>query len=293
MAIRDLIRKNRKAEVLEKVQANVEKKKNAKRPAKLRRYSLMVEDVFETSRLQGVMVIGNLYGKVKVGDTMYLYQPDRSVKEVHVVTIELGPRDEVEVAKNQQVGLCLDLESIEEVSKYAVLSSVKPLPAELAERIIENPRLFGLMMEYRRLYTNSNYMDEVLKELCHAKFVVPLYMDRPPVPQEDGKVGFGSDAQVGFRALKKWDDASKTVFPAFTDEVALMSWKDAYHEGQPKRLATMQLPYIIDYVDKGGHAGFVANPFGPVSVYFPRELLKQVQASEVFEERYLMKEENK
>lgn len=217
---------------------------------------------------------------------MYLYRQDQPVKEVHVLAIELGPREMVETAKDCQVGLCLDLDSTEDVSKYAVVSSIKPVEEERAALVIENPRLFGLMMEYPRLYTNSVYMDALLYELCYAKFLVPLYMDRPPLPKEGGGMEFSQDTFIGFRSLKMPNDESQVVFPAFTDEVATMLWKDAFQEDQPKQFATMQLPHLMVEVDRG-HAGLVINPFGPVSVYLPKELLSKVERSEVFEKRYV------
>ena len=264
--------------------ANKNKEEGQKRGPK--RCTLLVEDFFESTRMHGIMVIGNLHGRVREGDTLYLYQPEKPVKEVHVVGIELGPREVVDTARDQQVGLCLDLESLDEVSRYTVVSSVKPAEGEMAARIIENPRLFGLMMEYDRLYENSVYMGALLYELCYAKFVVPLYMERPPIPQADGTMAFGEDTFVGFRSLKKADDESKIVFPAFTDEVATMTWKEAFQEGQPKRFATMQLPHLLVEMRKG-HAGIVVNPFGPVPVFFSKELLDQVEKSEVFIGRYV------
>lgn len=277
-------------QVQEQVQKQTQKKaeefrKAVKRDVNERRYCLLVEDMFESSRMQGVMVIGNIHGRVRVGDTMYLYQPDQPVKEVTVTTMELGPRDVVDTAKDCQIGLCLNLERVDEVSKYAVLSSVKPLEGAVAERVIENPRLFGLMMEYARLYTNTVYMDALLTELCHAKFILPLYMERPPVMMKEGQA-VAEEGFVGFRPLKKADDDSELVFPAFTDELATMSWKEAFQKDQPKRFATMQLPHLLRYV-YSGHAGLVVNPFGPVPVYFPKELLEKVEQSEVFRKRYV------
>ncbi len=279
----------RKKQMSEKVQKQVAEAKRdaAEKKSKKRRFCLLAEDVFETSRLQGVMVIGNIHGRVRVGDTMYLYCKDQQVKEVSVLDIELGPRNPVETAKDCQVGLCLNLEKAEEVPKLAVLSSVKPMEGEMAQRVIENQRLFGLMMEYSRLYTNSTYMDELLYELCYAKFILPLYMEKPPVPQEDGSLVFPEDSFAGFRALKKADEEDKLVFPAFTDELATMSWKEAFHEGQPKRFATMVLPHLIHQVRQNNYAGLVVNAFGPVPVYFPMELLEQVEKSEVFFERHV------
>lgn len=279
----------RRKQMSEKVQKQVAEAKRdaAEKKSKKRRFCLLVEDAFESSRLQGVMVIGNIHGRVRVGDTMYLYQKEQPVKEVTVSDIELGPRNPVETAKDCQVGLCLNLEKAEEVQKLAVLSSVKPMVGEMAERVIENQRLFGLMMEYSRLYTNSSYMDELLYELCYAKFILPLYMEKPPVPQEDGSLVFPENSFAGFRPLKKADEEDKLVFPAFTDELATLSWKEAFHEGQPKRFATMVLPHLIQQVRQNNYAGLVVNAFGPVPVYFPMELLEQVEKSEVFFERHV------
>lgn len=251
-----------------------------------KRCSMMVEDFFEVSRIQGVMVIGVMHGRVRQGDTLYLYQQGKPVKEVHVAAIEQGPRDVVDTAKDQQVGLCIDIESLDEVSRFAVISSVKPAEGEMAMRIIENPRMFGLMMEYERMYQNAAYMETLLYELCFAKFVTPLYMERPPIPQADGNMAFGEETFVGFHSLKKPGDESQVIFPAFTDEVATMTWKEAFQEGQPKRFATLQLPHLLMEVQKG-HAGIVINPFGPVPVYFSKELLEQVEKSEVFIRRYV------
>ncbi len=279
----------RRKQMSEKVQKQVAEAKRAaaEKKSRKRRFCLLVEDVFDSSRLQGVMVIGNVHGRVRVGDTMYLYQKDQPVKEVTVSDIELGPRNPVETAKDCQVGLCLNVEKAEDVPKFAVLSSVKPMEGEMAERVIENQRLFGLMMEYSRLYSNSYYMDELLYELCYAKFILPLYMECPPIPQEDGSLVFPENSFAGFRPLKKADEEDKLVFPAFTDELATMSWKEAFHEGQPKRFATMVLPHLIQQVRQNNYAGLVLNAFGPVPVYFSMELLEQVEKSEVFFERHV------
>ena len=285
--VKDLFRRSKEAELAQKsAQKNMPKKGGEKKEGREKRCSLLVEEIFESARIQGIMVIGNLHGRVREEDTMYLYQPGKPVKEVQVIGIELGPREVVETAKDCQVGIGLDIEDINEVSKFAVLSSVKPAEGEMAQRVIENPRLFGLMMEYGRLYQNAAYMGELLYELCYAKFVIPLYMERPPLPQEDGTMAFGEETFVGFRSLKKPGDDSQIVFPAFTDEVATLGWKDAFQTGQPKRFATMQLPHLLVEVDRG-HAGLVINPFGPVPVFFPKELLAQVEQSEVFKERYV------
>lgn len=285
MDIKKIFRKNKKVmQEFKDTMAKAPEKKNV-----TRRYCFMVEEVYETTRLQGVMVQGTIHGKINEGDTMYLYQLGKETKEVHVLSIENGPREMLQTARNSKVALGLDLENAEDISKYAVLSSIAPQSEEEALRDVENPRLFGLMMEYSNNYTSNLYMDALVRELCNAKFVLPLYMDRPPMFKEDGSMEFGKDAQVGFRALKKWDDDTKTVFPAFTDKVALLFWKDAFHEKQPRRLIGLVLPTVMEYVEQG-HAGLIMNAFGPTPVFFPVELLRQVQKSDYYKELFPEKE---
>lgn len=268
----------RKAETLSTEYAKEKKRRTY-------RNSFLVEEVYETSRLQGVIVLGTIHGKIREGDTMYLYQPDEPVREVHVLALEAGPREMLESAKNGRVGICIDVEKEEEVQRFAVLSSVKPVDETVPSRIVENPRLLGLMMEYARLYTNKIYMDVLLYELCETKFLIPLYMGCPPMLQEDGTFGYGKDAPVGFRSLKDHEDPEKTVFPAFTDQFALSAWKDAFSKGQPRQVVAFFLPGIIHYVEKG-HTGLVVNPFGPGTVKFPTELLKFVQNTEVYKRKF-------
>lgn len=283
-------KKNAKKVVQNGAQRAVQKPAVDEKKKREKRCSLLVEDFFESSRMEGVIVKGYLHGRIKEGDTMYLYHPEKTTKVVHIMGIELGPRQVAETAKNQLVEVCLDLKSLEDVGRYAVLSSVKPVPREMHGRLIENPRMFGLMMEYGRLYTNSVYMDALLFELCYSTFVVPLYMEKPPVPKPDGTLGFEEGTFVGFRPIRKAGEENQMVFPAFTDEVAIAAWKDAYQVGQPRQVATMQLPHLIEYVGTANE-GLVINAFGPVPVFFPKSLLEQVKQSEVFMRRYGKKAE--
>lgn len=279
-------KKQMSEKVQEQVQEQVQKKTEKKAP-KGRRCSLMAEQVFESARVQGVMVVGYMHGRVREGDTLYVYQPEKPVMTVKVVGLELGPREIVDTAKNQQVGVGLDIQDPNEISRFAVLCNMPPVEGEMASVIIENHRLLGLTMEYNRLYQNTAYMEALLGELCYAKFLLPLYMEQPPQILEDGTVGFAKNAFVGVRPLRKPDSEDELVIPAFTDELASLAWKDAFKEGQPKRFATMQLPHLLTQINEGGRAGLVVNPFGPVAVYFSKELLEQVEKSEVFKKRYV------
>lgn len=272
------------------VQTKVEEKNGTAGKDADRRFTLLVEDAFESSRLQGVMVLGKIYGRIRVGDTVYLYRGEKPTLKLNVLAIENGPRDMTETAKNQKTGICLDLEDLSEIPKYSVICSTPPMETIERDTPIENPRLLGLTMEYKNLYQNPEYFDALVYEVCKARLVVSLYMDQPPVPNPDGTFSFGKGAHIGFPALKKWDDDTKSVFPVFTDWGALYNWKGAFHEGQPKRTVNLRIQDAIA-ATKNGHAGMVINPFGPATVYFPLELLEQIEQTEGYRKMFQEKEQ--
>lgn len=289
--MKGLFAKNKKAAV--RSNHSIAEEKEMAKPAssvEKARFTFLIEDAFQASRLEGVMALGNLHGKVKEGDTAYLYQSMKPPVVVTVMGIEIGPRSTVEWAKNQQVGLCLSLPEGVELSKYSVVSNILQQGEVVRNMEVENPRLLGLSMEYQRLHMVQDYFNVLLYELCQSYFVVPFYMDRPPIPSADGSLKFEKDAKVGFPVLQKEGEEKKSVLPVFTDQGALWKWKGAFHKDQPKQIMAIRLPDVIAYV-KRGHAGFVLNPFGPVAVYLPAELLVQIEATQVYKEKFGRKEE--
>lgn len=288
--MKGLFKKNKKAVAINN--SPMPKVKEAPKSAEKDRFTFLIEDGFNASRLEGVMVLGNLHGKVKEGDTAYLYQSMKQPVVVKIIGIEIGPRSTVEWAKNQQVGLCLEVPEGTELSKYSVISNILQ-QGEIAPNMeVENPRLLGLSMEYQRLHGMQDYFNVLLYELCQSYFAVPFYMDQPPLPSVDGSLKFGKDAKAGFPVLKKEGEEEKSVLPVFTDQGALWQWKGAFHKDQPKQVMAIRLPDVIAFV-KRGHAGMVLNPFGPVAVYIPAELLAQIENTQVYKDKFKIKTEEK
>ncbi|MBQ9767130.1 MAG: SseB family protein [Lachnospiraceae bacterium] len=275
------------------VNKTTEAPKNVKameRKNERRRFSLLVEDAVEVQRLQGIMVLGTIHGKIKEGDTVYVYQSSKPPMELKVLALETGPRVTAEIAKNQKVGVCLNVEDKELISRYSVLSSVSPREVLAGGKAaVENPRLLGLTMEYQRLHETPEYFNLLLYELCYARFAAPFYMDQPPIPSSDGTVRFAPGAKVGIPSLKKSGDETKSVFPVFTDLGAMWNWKDAFHEDQPRQTVVLRLPEVISFASQG-HDGIVINAFGPVPVYLPLDLLEQVAQTEMFKKLFEKKE---
>lgn len=254
------------------------------------RFTMLIEEAIETEEMPGIVVLGTVYGRIQEGDTVYLYRGERPTLKLSVLAIETGPKEMAVAAMNQKVGLCLNLEDKSEITKYAVISSTPAQEKFDINQVIENPRLLGLSMEYKRLYQNQEYYNALVSELCRANFVVSLYIDQPPLPNDDGTFSFGKGTHLGFPSLKKWDDETKRVFPVFTDWGALYQWKGAFHEGQPKQTMMIRLPVVISSV-KNGHTGMVLNPFGPATVYIPLEILEQIEKSEGYRKMFRLDEE--
>lgn len=254
------------------------------------RFSLLVEEAVEVQHLQGIMVMGTIHGKIKEGDTVYVYQSSKPPMELKVLALETGPRVTAEMAKNQKVGVCLNVEDTGLISRYSVLSSVSPREVLAGGKAaVENPRLLGLTMEYQRLHENKEYFNLLLYELCYARFAAPFYMDQPPIPSEDGSVRFAPGAKVGIPSLKKSGDESKSVFPVFTDLGAMWNWKDAFHAEQPRQTVILRLADVISFASQG-HDGIVINAFGPVAVYLPMDLLVQITQTEMYKKLFQKKE---
>lgn len=256
-----------------------------------RRFSLLVEDALETQRIQGIMVLGTVHGKIKEGDTVYLYQSMKPPVELKALALETGPRVAAELAKNQKVGVCLNVEDATMIPRYSVLSSVSPREVLAGGKsAAENPRLLGLTMEYPRLHENKEYFNLLLYELCYARFVAPFYMEQPPLPDVDGTMKFAPEAKVGIPSLKMNGEEEKSVFPVFTDLGAMWNWKEAFHKEQPKQTVILRLSEVISFASQG-HDGIVINAFGPVPVFLPLDLLQQVAKTEMFKKLFEKKVE--
>jgi len=255
-----------------------------------RRFTLLIEDAVEVQRLQGIMVLGTVHGKIKEGDTVYLYQSMKPAIECKVLGLETGPRVTAEIAKNQKVGVCLDIEDATLIPRYSVLTNIAPRE-QIRNNAVENPRFLGLMMEYKRLHELPEYFSILLYELCYARFVAPFYMECPPIPGANGSLTFPEGAKVGIPSLKRSADDSQSIFPVFTDMHALEKWDGAFHKDQPKQTVLLRLSDVIAYV-KNGHSGMAINPFGPVSVFLPLDLLEQVEQSEMYRKMFSKEEQS-
>ncbi len=248
------------------------------------RYTLLVEDTFELAEEEGIAAVGVLHGQMKVGDEVYLCHPARPIQKFAVMGMEIGPNHPVFRAKNQKVALQLEVKDKNKIPKYSVLCSSMPQQQVDGTTAIENPRLVGMTMEYPRLHQNMDYFNLLVYDICHTSFVAPVYVDQVPEENGDKTVTLNRGTQLSFPLVKKWNDETQTVFPVFTDWGALWNWNGVF-ENRPQKTVILRFPDVVS-ITESGHAGMVINPFGPVPVYLPMDLIRQITQNEGYREEF-------
>lgn len=284
-----------KAEVQEAVSEPTARKKEAvNQEAKVqenkaeakenRRFTLLVESLSALPEAQGVVVGGNLYGTVQVGDEIYIIHPMGNIITTKVDGIEVGPNQTSDKAENQKVTILLrDIKEVEQVPKYTVLTSIKPQTTVDTRVAVENPQLLGMSMDYPRLCRDNTYMNLMIYVLCHAHYVVPTSVDQEPVQTGEETATIQQNTRVRFPALQNPADKSKNVFPIFTDWTALANWKNLFDETHPPKSVIMRFP---DVVAVSNGSGVVINAFGPTPILLTEALIEQIVGMEGYKQEF-------
>lgn len=231
-----------------------------------RRFTLLVEDAKQLEDEQGIQVAGNLYGNVQLGDLVYFILPNNMIMYSRIDGIEIGLGQNANKAENQKVVLLFeDIKDINCVPKYTVLTSIHPQDRAEEQTAVENPQLLGLSREFHRLVMDQNYFNVFIYVLCHAYFLVPV--------KTPGTTGADGEEQIQFPALKDPKDETKSIFPVFTDWIALVGWQNLFEDGKPPKAVILKFPEVIN-ICRG--SGMMLNPFGPTAVMLQEQLLEEI-----------------
>lgn len=231
-----------------------------------RRFTMLVEDAKQLEDEQGIQLAGIVYGNIQLGDLVYFILPNNMILYSRIDGIEIGAGQNANKAENQRVVLLFeDIKDINRVPKYTVLTSIHPQDRAEEQSAVENPHLLGLSRDFHRLSNDPNYFNIFIYVLCHAYFLVPV--------KTPGAAGAGEEGQVQFPALKDPKNPSKSIFPVFTDWIALVGWQDLFEDGKPPIAVILRFPDVVN-ICKGN--GMILNPFGPTAVMIPDQLLEQI-----------------
>ena len=250
------------------------------------RFTLVVEDTFQLLDNNGIVVAGKVYGKIKVGDAVYIFRPGGNVILTQVHSMEIGLRTAASEAENQHVAIRFtDIKDKKEIAKFSVLTSIRPQTVVDVNTAVENPYLLGLSMDYFQYYQDNEYFNLLIYEICHAHFIVPMYLNKEPEKQEGGTAVFREGARMQFISINHPEDETKQVFPVFTDWLALGKWKNVFDKEHPPKTLICRFPDAVA-ISKNFHGGIVVNPYGPVPVYFSEDLVEQITATEAYRKEF-------
>lgn len=242
-----------------------------------RRFTLLVEQAFQMKEEKGVIVVGDLFGKMKNGDKIYVLFPNNRMIITTVEEMEVGPGRVAVEAENEKVAIKLsEIERKEQVPQFTVITNIMPNPDTKEGKELENPQLFAMTMEYPVRGQEPAYNNFLVFVLCHAKYVVPASITNVEV---EGR----TVQQVGFPSLPDANDPSKQLLPLFTDWTALSRWEGLFNEEHPEQSLVLTFKEAVA-VCKG--KGFVINPFGPMSIVVTEDNIDQIVNLESYKKEF-------
>ncbi|MBQ6695838.1 MAG: enhanced serine sensitivity protein SseB C-terminal domain-containing protein [Lachnospiraceae bacterium] len=271
-----------KAEAYEATAEAAEKKAEAMENGE-RRFTLMVEECHKINEDTEAIIVGNLKGTIRKGDTVYVIHPSGRVGITKVQDLEVGPGRATEEATDEKVALTLtDIKDKNVVPRFTVLTSIRPLP--YGEEInkdtkVENPWLLGLSMDYAQWVQDNNYLNILIFVICHTNFVVPVSV----TPNPNG----GNEPLLRFPSLQNPADRTQNVFPVFTDDAALDKWEGIFDENHPKNTTNLKFPEILSICNG---TGMVINPFGPTPILLSPQQISQIVNMEGYKQEFGAKE---
>lgn len=232
-----------------------------------RRFTLLVDQTFELNDDEGILVVGDLFGKVKQGDSIYLLFPNNRMVVSVAEELEIGPGRAVTEAENDKVAIKIsDIKRKEMVPPLTVVTNIVPNPDTKEGKELENPLLFGMTLEYPVRGTEPAYNNLLIYQICHTRFVVPASITVISEEKEAPK-------KVHFPTLPDMNNTGRQMLPVFTDWTALSRWEGLFDEEHPEQSVIMTFPEAVE-ICRG--QGIVINPFGPMSIVLTTENIQQI-----------------
>lgn len=251
-----------------------------------RKFTYMVEDAVQLKDQQGIVVLGTIHGTICEGDAAYIMCPGNAITLTEVSGLELKPQGKVKEASNQPVAIWLkDIKDKSQIARFSVLTSIRPQTVVDVDAAVENPYVLGLAREYGRFYKEPEYINLLVYQIAHGHYITPVYMNKEPQKQENGTCVMGEGTTMGFLSLKHPQDATKDVFPVFTDWEELHKWKNVFSKEHPPKTVILRFPDCVAFVLKNS-AGMVLNPFGTAPVFLPIDLIKNIVNTEGYQAEF-------
>lgn len=242
-----------------------------------RRFTLLVEKAYQLEDENGVVVVGNLHGKLKKGDKIYVLFPNNRMLISTAEEIEIGPGRRVTEAEDDVVAIQIfEVKKKEQMPAFTIITNIVPSPDAKEGKELENPLLLGMSMEYPKYGQEVTYNNLLIYIMCHTRFVVPAKMNMDNAAP--GKV-----PMIQFPSLADPDKKGSYSLPVFTDWNALSRWDGVFDEKHPGQSVVMPFQDAVS-VCKG--RGIVINPFGPMVISLSEENIKQIVNMESYKREF-------
>lgn len=249
------------------------KEKIAKMANNGRRYFLLAEETIAENDI--LKIKGTVHGEVHKGDELYIYRPGGAVLTATLDSI-ITPEDKmVDVAKGAKVEFVVPFdfkkagfEPENIVPKFSVVSGIRPQITVDNNKLLENPALLGLSLEYKNFKDDKNYTGILVAALANSKFLLPVNSSVEELDGVDGK------RKIGFIMIGSKEQEKKAL-PIFADWGAMSAWKDLFNGEKKPTVVTISFMDLVKLTAKEG-VDFVLDPFGPVSIGLPRQLIDRV-----------------
>ena len=210
---------------------------------------------------------GNLIGKLRSFENLYLYQGGETVCAVKSVRMIRGKEENGEANDGQKITLVV--RSRNEIRKYAVLSSVRVAWKEKPENHTENPRLIGLFSSFSEFYHDSEYLLALTDSIFHCHFLVPVRcqsMEKGMITQV-----LPPDTPISIPSVSRNGKENEKILPIFTDWNEMMLWK-GFTDASDSATIVAGYDKLSDLYD-GNFTGIVVNPFSSPSFFIGEDLL--------------------
>ena len=220
-----------------------------------------------------VLVEGVVYGKIRKGDEVFLFQPDNSIVTTVVEDLRTEPSEYVDEAENTRVIVELKGQGIKEAVKFAVLTNADPNTVETKDKPVTNPRLLGLSLDFNRFGRDTEYFTVLVNAIIRSEYLTHAKIDKPAAA--------GGKSRIGILSIPDNTDKEKRLIPVFTDafNMSRTPFGNDDESIQPLRLSFHDLS---GFATTQQHDGFVVNPFGPVSIKIPKELLLDIRKNPAY-----------
>lgn len=232
-----------------------------------RRFTMLVDQTFQLEGDEGILVVGDVFGKIKQGDSIYVLLPNNRMVATKVDEMEIGPGRAATEAENDKIAIKItDIKKKEIVPPLTVVTNITPNPDAKEGKELENPLLFGMTLEYPVRGQEPTYNNLLIYQVCHTRFVVPASIT--VVSEEKG-----APQRVQFPTLPDRNDTGRQLLPVFTDWKALERWEGLFDEEHPEKSVIMTFPEAVA-ICRG--EGIVINPFGPMTIVITAENIQQI-----------------